>query len=144
MMLEALELKKGLSVLEIGAGSGWNAALLKEIVGEGKVVAVEYVSELVEISKKNIKKTGLNIEVIHGDGSIGIQNSEPFDRIIITCACPDIPEPLVGQLKEDGIIIAPVGKFLQKMIKARKVNNRLEKESLGSFAFVPLKGKYGF
>ena len=69
----------------------------------------------------------------------------PYDKIIITAACPSLPNPLVSQLKENGIIIAPVGSlFGQSMIKGKKIKNELKTENLGSFIFVPLKGKYGY
>ncbi len=143
-MLEALELNKGLSVLEIGAGSGWNAALIKQIVGDGKVIAIEYVPELADLAENNLKKAGLEVKVISGDGSLGYEKEAPFDRIIVTCACPDIPAPLKEQLMDGGIIIAPVGKVVQNMIKSKKTRNQFDVQSLGQFSFVPLKGRYGF
>lgn len=145
-MLEALELKKGDKVLEIGTGSGWNAALIGFIVGEkGKVISTEVHKELVEEARKNIKKVKLkNVEVIEWDGSKGYAKEAPFDKIICTAACPEIPGPWVTQLKEGGIIVAPVGRYEQVMVKAKKVGGRLVQEGLGLFQFVPLKGEHGF
>ncbi|MEM4248434.1 MAG: protein-L-isoaspartate(D-aspartate) O-methyltransferase [Candidatus Nanoarchaeia archaeon] len=146
-MLEALELKRGQKVLEIGTGSGWNAALIAHLVGiRGKVITTEIVPELINFSKQNIKKFGLkNIKIIETDGSQGYAKEAPYDRIIVTAACLEIPIPLVEQLKERGIIVAPVGpSYNQEMIKARKVKGRLKRKSLGFFAFVPLTGKYGY
>lgn len=146
-MTEALEVKKGQRILEIGTGSGWQAAILSDLVGEkGFVYTIEIIKELAEFAKNNIKKLGIkNIEVITGDGSLGLREKAPFDRIIVTAACPDIPKPLLEQLKEDGIIVIPIGNlYLQEMYVAKKLKNKIEKKSIGSFMFVPLVGKYGF
>ena len=151
VMLEALELKKGDKVLEVGTCSGYNAALIAHIVGKrGFVYTTEIISELAALADKNLKKLDIkqdikNVEVIETDGSLGWQEKAPYDKIIVTAACPKIPEPLVGQLKENGIIVAPVGPmFGQQMVKAVKQDGKLKKESLGMFMFVPLKGKYGY
>ena len=112
----------------------------------GKVVTTDIVEELVELSKKNIKKLKLkNVELIKHDGSRGYAKEAPYDKIIITAACPKIPKLLIRQLREKGIIVAPVGNMNeQTMVKGRKVNSKLFEENLGRFMFVPLKGKYGY
>lgn len=146
IMLEALELKEGMKVLEIGAGSGYNAALIATIVGkEGKVYTMEFVKELADFAQKNLKRAGINnAVVVHGDGSKGFERRAPYDRIIVTAAAPSIPEALAKQLKEGGIIVIPVGDaYMQHVVKARKVKGKLETQDLGEFIFVPLKGKYG-
>lgn len=145
-MLEALELKKGDKVLEVGAGSGWNAALMGFLVGErGKVISTEVHTELVEMAKENIKKTGLkNIEVVEWDGSRGYGKGAPFDRIICTAASPEIPKPWIEQLREGGIMVAPVGEYGQVMVKGKKRKGELVREELGYFTFVRLRGEYGF
>lgn len=147
MMTQALELEEGHKVLEIGSGSGYQAAIISEIIGKkGKIISTEIVPELADFARQNIKKLGLrNVEIITHDGSKGYEKEAPYDRIIVTAACPEIPRPLVSQLKENGIIIAPVGGMNeQAMIKARKRNGRLAEENLGNFVFVPLKGRYGY
>lgn len=145
MMLEELMLENGHNVLEIGAGSGWNAALIKEIVGsKGRVTAVEYIEELAVLAKENLRKVLSDVRIVNDDGSLGYKPYAPYDRIIVTCACPEIPPPLIRQLKDRGIIIAPVGRLFQQMIRGKKEDGELSTESLGSFRFVPLKGKYGF
>ncbi len=142
-MLEALELKKGDKVLEVGAGSGWNAALIGFLAGE--VISTEVHEELVTLARKSIKKAGLkNVKVVKWDGSKGYAKEGLYDKIICTAACPEIPKHWVEQLKEGGIIVAPVGRHSQVMVKVKKVKGELVKEKLGYFQFVPLKGEYGF
>ncbi|MBW2970748.1 protein-L-isoaspartate(D-aspartate) O-methyltransferase [Candidatus Woesearchaeota archaeon] len=147
LMTQALELKKGDKVLEVGAGSGYQAALIAKIVEPEKVITTEIIPELVEVARLNLEKAGIrNVEVIEHDGSKGYEKETPFDKIIVTAACPAIPKPLIEQLKEGGIIVAPVGSlcFGQKMIKAKKIKGRLKKTNLGMFVFVPLKGEHGY
>jgi len=144
-MLEEIELRKGQNVLEIGAGSGWNAGLIKQIVGKsGRVTAIEYIEGLAHYARENLRKTYSDVKVIHGDGSVGYAPRLPYDRIIITSACPEIPEQVIEQLTDPGIIIAPVGRLFQQMIKLKKEKDNIHTENLGSFRFVPLRGKHGF
>lgn len=147
IMLKALDLQEGEKVFEVGAGAGYQAALIAQLIGStGKVITVEVIPELVQFTRQNM--TALNLEhvrVLEGDGAEGYQSEAPYDKIIITAACPGIPPPLITQLKEGGIIVAPVGDLRsQTLVKAKKVNGRLELEFLGDFVFVPMKGKYGF
>jgi len=148
VMTELLEVESGHKVLEIGAGSGWQAALLGHIVGpKGKVYTVETNEELVKTARENVQKTGLkNVEIIQGDGTEGLAEKAPFDRIIITAAAPKIPQPLENQLKEGGKLVAPVGDlFTQEMILYEKTRMGLKKiRKMGYYKFVPLVGKYGF
>ena len=146
MMCEELELKKGLKILEIGAGSGYHAAVISKIIGEeGKVYSIERIAELAEFARKNLEKAGIkNVEVIEGDGSLGLPEHAPYDRILVTCSAPDIPEPLIEQLKEGGIILIPVGRTFSVLIKGVKRREGLEKKEICECAFVPLIGKYGF
>lgn len=145
-MLDALELKETDKVLEIGAGSGYNAALIASVCSRGFVYSTEIVDELIDFARKNLKKAGIkNVEVLHSDGSFGLREKAPFDKIISTCACPEIPEPWLDQLKSNGIIVAPVGPMhSQEMMKLRKAKGKIEIKTLGDFMFVPLKGKYGY
>ncbi len=145
-MLEALELKGGEKVLEVGAGSGWNAALLGWLVKPGKVIATEIISELAESAEKNVKRAGIdNVRVLYADGSLGYEAGAPFDRIIVTAACPDIPALLLEQLADSGTLIAPVGGsfFGQDMVKLVKKGKKLGRSNLGKFVFVPLRGEHG-
>jgi len=144
LMTQALDVKHGNKVLEIGTGSGYQAAILSELVGEkGKIYTTEIVYSLVEFAKKNLKNYK-NIEIIKAKHEeIGYEKEKPYDRIIVTCACPEIPEKLLEQLKPHGILVAPVGKYTQEMLVIKK-EKQLEIENLGDFVFVPLRGKYGF
>jgi len=147
IMTEALKVENNQRILEIGTGSGWQASLLSYLVGKkGFVYTIEVVEELAEFAKKNIKKFGIkNIKVIFGDGSLGLKEEAPFDRIIVTAATPKIPETLPEQLKINGLMIVPVGNlYLQDMYVVKKLKNKIEKKSIGNFMFVPLIGRYGF
>ncbi len=146
IMTEALELKQGMKVLEIGAGSGYQAALISEIIGpKGKVFTIEILEELYEFAKRNLLDYK-NVKVILGDGSKGYKKEAPFDRIIVTAATAKeskATDKLFGQLKENGILVIPVGDFLyQDMLVIKKANNEKLIKSLGQFVFVPLREKY--
>ena len=144
LMTELLELKGNEKVLEIGTGSGYQAAILAELTRE--VHTIERVSALAEEAIKKFEKLGYqNVKVYIKDGTEGLIEEAPFDRIIITAATPDVPQPLIEQLNEKGIIVAPVGeRYSQHMLKAIKKGKELEKHYLIPVAFVPLIGKYGW
>ncbi len=142
IMLQALELKKTDVVLEVGAGSGYNAALLSKLAK--KVHTVEFLKPLADFAKKNLASCGIKkVMVIHADGGKGYPKAAPFDKIIITAACPSVPPPLFEQLKEGGILVAPLGQAgAQEMFRFRKEKG-ISRELLGLFQFVPLRGEYG-
>lgn len=142
-MTEWLDVREGQKILEIGCGSGWQTSILSYLVGHGKVYSIERHSELVEFAKKNLDKLNINnVEVILGDGNLGLPDKAPFDRIMITAACKNIPEPLLEQLADNGLIIAPVGEFQQSMILQKKTDNRIiEIKNQPGYVFVPLLGK---
>ncbi len=147
LMTQALELRKGLKVLEVGAGSGYQSALIARIVGErGTVVSTEVIPDLVGFARDNLRRLGINnVNVFEHDGSLGYEEKAPYDRAIITAACPFIPKPIIEQVKEEGVIVAPVGDLHnQQMVKAVKFGKRLELQFLGNFVFSPLVGKFGF
>jgi len=156
IMNEALQLEIGHKVLEIGAGSGWHAATIAEIVApsdaprseRGHVYTVEIVQELADFARKNIMKAGFGdrVTIVRSDGSIGSSEKAPYDRILVTAAAPDIPQPLLEQLKPTGIMLIPVGSpsLFQNLIKITKGSNgRIKEQNLGGVAFVPLTGRYG-
>jgi protein-L-isoaspartate(D-aspartate) O-methyltransferase len=147
IMCELLELSEGHKVLEVGAGSGYNAAVIGELIGKsGHVYTVERLEPLVQLAKENLKRTGYNnVTVLLEDGSMGYSEHAPYDRIAVTCAAPDIPEPLLEQLKPGGILVIPVGNYFQELIRVKKDSEgNIHKERKGGVIFVPLIGKYGF
>ena len=147
IMCDLLDIKEGQKVLEIGTGSGYNAAIMAELVGEkGHVYTIERIGALVEFAKDNLKRAGYNnVTVILEDGSGGHLEFAPYDRINVTSAAPDIPEPLVEQLKPGGILTIPVGQFYQELYIVRKdKDGKVHRETRGGVVFVPLIGKYGF
>ena len=149
-MDEALELRQGMKVLEVGAGSGYHAATIAEIVGDkGHVFTVEYVDKLVAIARNNLSRAGYanHVTIVQGGGSLGYAERAPYDRILVTAAAPKIPPPLLEQLTSDGILVMPVGgrMFPQELVRVRKKSDgAAERDSLGGVAFVPLVGKFGF
>lgn len=144
LMTEFLLPEKGNRVLEIGSGSGYQAALLSRIIGPtGKVITVEMVEKIFNIARKNLNEFG-NVETVLCDGSLGYEKESPYDRIIVTAASPGIPAPLKEQLKDGGRMVIPVGKNIQEMTIVTKHNGKFDENRVGEFLFVPLLGKHGF
>lgn len=141
---ELLDVKKGDKILEVGTGSGYQAAILKVLGAE--VYTIETVRELHDSSKALFKKIGLQINTFYGDGSQGLKEFAPYDKIILTAAAPNISKTLTEQLKIGGKLLAPVGSLdVQKMILVKRVGeNEFEKSTHGTFTFVPLTGIYGW
>ena len=139
-MLSLLELKRDLKILEVGSGCGYVLALLSNIVGKnGKVFGIEIIKELAEKSKENLKSYK-NVEIKIGNGRLGLPEESPFNRILISAGYKEIPKPLISQLKEKGIIVAPIGNaYGQDLIAYQKINQKLKlKEKIPGFIFVPL------
>ena len=152
MILDYLELAPGQRILEIGAGSGYQAALIAAIVAAdeapGHVYSIEIVPKLVEFARKNLTQAGFNhaVTVIEGDGTLGYEEEAPYDRVILTAAGPTVPPPLIKQLRVNGTLVMPIGRpgLWQQMNRYRKVSDtEIVEERLSSVAFVPLRGKYG-
>ncbi|MFH0806145.1 MAG: protein-L-isoaspartate O-methyltransferase [Candidatus Brennerbacteria bacterium] len=140
-LLELLEPKRGEKILDVGAGSGWQAALLAELVGEtGKVIAVERVKQLQEFAAANIAKFGFiekgTVRVVHGDASGGYAPEAPYDRIIAAAAASAIPEEWKSQVKMGGRIVAPVGEAIVVLEKTGP--EEFEEREFHGFRFVPL------
>jgi len=140
-MTEALKLTPEKKVLEIGTGSGYQAAVLAEIVKN--VYSIEIVPELAKRAKEILSQLNYtNVNVRAGDGYIGWPEEAPFDAIIVTCAPDNIPAPLVKQLNEGGSIVIPVGgRFGQQLIRVTKKEGKLFSENLMGVIFVPMTGK---
>ena len=140
LMTELLDLKKDDKVLEIGTGSGYQAAILAEIVDE--VYTIEIIKILAEEAQKCLKNMGYkNIKVRCGDGYQGWKEHAPFDAIIVTCAPPYIPQPIIDQLKVGGRMVLPVGEFYQELIIVVKTEEGLTKKSIIPVRFVPMTGE---
>ncbi len=142
LMSECLELKGNEKVLELGTGSGYQAAVLSLLAK--KVYTIEIIESLAAAAKKTLKKLNCkNVEVILGNGSIGYKKEAPYDRIIVTAAAKEVPKELKNQLKDGGILVIPVGTGpIQMLLKIRKKKNKFIEVSITSCAFVPLVGKY--
>ncbi|MFH1394149.1 MAG: protein-L-isoaspartate O-methyltransferase [Candidatus Micrarchaeota archaeon] len=147
-MLEKLLLAPGMKVLEVGSGTGYNTALLSRMVGgKGRVIGFDLIPELVELARKNLERCKAldNIELHAGDASCGYAAQAPYDRIIVTAAMPklDRRHPMVGQLKPDGRIVAPVGdEFRQELVVYDKKSGTWD--NVLPVIFVPLRGECGF
>jgi protein-L-isoaspartate(D-aspartate) O-methyltransferase len=149
IMAERLDLKNGQKVLEIGAGSGYHAAVIANIVGaEGHVYTVERIPALAAFARENINAAALSshITVFDGDGSKGLPEHAPYDRIFVACAAPDIPQPLVEQLADGGKLLIPVGgRWLQKLFQIEKKDDGTTTiREFEGCVFVPLVGEHGF
>ncbi len=142
-MSELLEIEPGDKVLEIGTGSGYQAAILAEM--GAKVFTIERIKKLFERTSKLLKDLGYEDKIFtfYGDGTLGLPDFAPFDKIIITAATPQVPEALKKQLKTGGYLVAPVGHSFagsQKMVRlVKKADNDFETQFFGDFVFVPLK-----
>ncbi|MBM4137078.1 MAG: protein-L-isoaspartate(D-aspartate) O-methyltransferase [Nitrospira sp.] len=142
LMTEALRLKKTDRVLEVGTGSGYQAAVLAEIVKE--VCTIEIRKSLADMAAKRLKDHGYkNVKVKFADGYFGWEEYAPFDAIIITAAANHIPPPLIKQLKEGGRLIIPLGStvYYQTLTLATKRKGELDVEQMGGVAFVPMIGE---
>lgn len=162
MLLESLwpgvtEFPCGEKILEIGTGSGYQAALIAEMVAPlscrrekwGHVYTIERFSRIVEFGRANLERTGYTdrVTVLEGDGTLGYLEKAPYDQILVTAASPDVPDPLIEQLKVGGRLVLPMGgkRFNQALVEVRKkANGKLEQKKLCGVAFVPLIGKYGW
>lgn len=144
IMCELLDIQDGMKLLEIGAGSGYHAAVMAVLAGSGHVYAVETIEGLALFARDNLKKAGIaNVTVIVEDGSLGLPDFAPYDRISVACASPEILDTLTAQLKEGGKLVIPVGRYFQELYLVTKTDG-LKKEAKGGVVFVPLVGKKGF
>ena len=144
LMTEALELIGTEKVLEIGAGSGYQTAVLAELAQ--KVFSIERIRPLAIKARKLLFELGyFNVEIKIFDGTYGWVEESPFDAIIVTAGGPDIPQPLLDQLAVGGRLVIPVGDaYVQDLIRLRKKEDGIHKEDLGGCRFVKLIGKYGW
>ena len=146
LMIQAAEIAPDATVLEVGAGSGYAAALLGRIAG--RVIAIERQHELVEIARERLRRLGCdNVEVLEGDGTRGCAEHAPFDAILAAASGSHLPQTLIAQLAPGGRLVMPVGDpaGVQELIKVTKQEDGiLQHENLGGVRFVPLIGEEGW
>lgn len=144
LMTELLHPKDTDNILEIGAGSGYQAAILSRLVK--RLTTIERISTVADLAGRNLKSLGIeNVMVIEGDGTLGYPDNAPYNGIIITAATPEIPRPLIGQLADGGILVAPVGgRDIQELITLHKQGQSIRQVSHGGVRFVPLIGQHGW
>jgi protein-L-isoaspartate(D-aspartate) O-methyltransferase len=140
---EKLEIQPGDKVLEIGTGSGYQACILLEM--GAKVYTIEYNRVLFEKTREFLPFIGYQPYFFHGDGSKGLPAKAPFNKILVTAGAPVVPDALIDQLAEGGILVIPVGdREKQVMVRLIKKDGRIRKEEFSNFAFVPLLGEQGW
>jgi protein-L-isoaspartate(D-aspartate) O-methyltransferase len=138
-MTELLEPAARHRVLEIGTGSGYQAAVLSKLVA--RVYSIELVSELAASARETLRRLGYsNVTVIQGDGYKGWPEQAPFDRIVVTAALPEIPQALIDQLADGGRLVAPVGASLnQELVVVEKSKGKIRRWTAGAVVFVPMR-----
>jgi protein-L-isoaspartate(D-aspartate) O-methyltransferase len=140
LMTELLELKGNEKVLEIGTGSGYQAAILAELAKE--IYTIEIIEPLASTARERLSELGYqNVKVKAGDGYLGWPEAAPFDAIIVTAAPDHIPKPLIDQLREGGRMVVPVGTYTQELIKIVKRSGKIETTNVIPVVFVPMTGE---
>jgi protein-L-isoaspartate(D-aspartate) O-methyltransferase len=145
LMAQELALQGAETVLEIGAGCGYAAAVLGRLAA--RVITVEIVPELATLARRNLRRTGRdhNIEVIDGDGSMGHDTATPYDAISVAAGAPDIPGALLGQLRDPGVLVIPVGTFGDQELRVITRRGGLIHSRVSTTCrFVPLRGGEGW
>ena len=144
LMTQCLSLKGQETILEVGTGSGYQAAILSKLAK--KVYTIERFSILADRAEKIFKELEIkNVKVMVGDGSKGLEKFSPYDGIIVTAGAPEIPKSLIEQLNEEGKVVIPVGNsFSQDLLLGIKEKGKLKISNYGGCVFVPLVGKYGW
>jgi protein-L-isoaspartate(D-aspartate) O-methyltransferase len=144
LMTQCLSLEGSECILEVGTGSGYQAAILSKLAK--MVYTVERLKILADRAEKIFKELEIkNVKVVGGDGTNGLKEYSPYDGIIVTAGAPEIPQSLINQLKERGRIVIPVGNsFSQDLLLGKKEKGKLKIQNYGGCIFVPLLGKYGW
>lgn len=144
LMTALLEVGPADRVLEVGAGSGYQAAVLARLAE--KVITVERLPEVASLARRNLEREGArNVEVLVGDGTIGRPESAPYQGILVTAAAPQVPAPLLEQLADGGRLVAPIGgPEIQELVRVVRRGDRFGYEHAGPVRFVPLVGEHGW
>jgi protein-L-isoaspartate(D-aspartate) O-methyltransferase len=145
IMCDLLDLQPEMTVLDVGGGSGYHAAVMAEIIGpKGHVYSIERIHELAVHAIENLKLAGIsNVTVIEGDGSLGLSDHAPYDRISVAATAPAVPEPIKNQLRIGGKLIIPIGAANQELMLVTRKNGFAIEEKM-AVVFVPLIGEHGF
>jgi len=144
LMTDLLDPRAGDRVLEIGAGSGYQAAILAELASE--VISIERIPSVAARARRNLSTAGSRaVEVILGDGTLGYPLKAPYQGILVTAGTPEVPGPLIGQLADGGRLVAPVGPHgIQELVRVLREGGRIRRETHGGVVFVPLIGEHGW
>ena len=144
LMTDLLDPHVGDRILEIGAGSGYQAAILGELASE--VITIERIPAVAARARRNLSTAGSrHVDVIVADGTLGYPQKEPYQGILVTAGTPDIPPPLISQLADGGRLVAPVGPHgVQDLVRLVREGERIRRESHGGVVFVPLIGEHGW
>lgn len=143
-MTALLQLKHGDSVLEVGTGSGYQAALLARIAG--RILSIERIPEVARRAEENLRRAGIDgVRIVIRDGTAGYPEEAPYDAILVTAAAPSLPSPLLSQLADGGRLVAPVGdRNIQHLIRITRHGDEFMRETFEPVRFVPLIGEYGW
>lgn len=141
VMTDLLELERGDEVLEIGTGCGYHAATVAEIVGPGNVYTVEYVDDHAAAARERLERLGYDVHVRQGDGHRGWPEHAPYDAAYLTCATPEMPDRLVEQVRNGGVVVGPVGRGYQELVKLCLEPDGTRREQHGGVRFVPMQGE---
>jgi protein-L-isoaspartate(D-aspartate) O-methyltransferase len=144
VMTELLAIQPEDRVLEIGAGSGYQAAILGRLAKS--VISIERIPDVAEMAQENLARLGIsNVKIVIGDGTLGYPEQSPYDAVLITAATPDVPPPLIEQIAEGGRLVAPVGsRDLQELVRVTKREGQVTRQFFGGVVFVPLLGRHGW
>ena len=146
LMIEAAAIKPGNTVLEVGAGSGYAAAVISRIAA--KVIGIERQHALVGVARQRLERLGYdNVEIVEGDGTKGWPDEAPYDAILAAASGSHVPAPLIAQLAPGGRLVMPIGEpgWVQELVKVTKQEDGiLKQENLGAVRFVPLIGEEGW
>jgi len=146
LMIQAAAIEPGDKVLEVGAGSGYAAAVISRIASQ--VIAIERQHDLVEVARGRLERLGYdNVEIVEGDGTRGCRDQAPFDAILAAASGSHVPQPLIDQLAPGGRLVMPLGDrgSVQQLVKViKRVDGWVSRENLGEVRFVPLIGEEGW
>ncbi len=143
-MTALLQLKPGDSVLEIGTGSGYQAALIAGITG--RILSMERIPEVARRAEENLIRAGIHgVRIVISDGTAGYPEEAPYDAILVTAATPTVPPPLLSQLADGGRLVAPLGdRSIQHLVRITRHGDEFVRETFEPVRFVPLIGEYGW